>query len=177
MSIHQIQITYDPAADRLLWQVRTTEAQVYALWLTRRLALRLWPHLRTRIAQQATPLSAGAMVMPQAREMLEQAARSAPLPNADFKAPFQSEGVQRPLGTEPMLVSEVNLGQGPKGGVVLQWRDAQGRHLTLQLEQELSLAVMRLMEAALQRADWGVMPAATAAAEEQTQSGPGPLLS
>lgn len=176
MSIHQIQITYDPAADRVLWQVRTTDAQVYALWLTRRLALRLWPHLRARISQQAAPVSPTAVVTPQAREMLEQAARSAPLPNADFKVPFQAEGVQRPLGEEPMLVSEVNLGQGPKGGIVLQWRDAQGRHLTLQLEQELSLAVMRLMEAALQRADWGI-PMAPPAAATAPPTGPGPLLS
>lgn len=176
MSIHQIQITYDPAADRLLWQVRTTDAQVFALWLTRRLSLRLWPHLRARVAQQSAPVSPKAVVTPQAREMLEQAARTAPLPHADFNAPFQSEGVQRPLGNEPMLVSEVNLGQGPNGGIVLQWRDAQGRHLTLQLEQELSLAVMRLMEAALQRADWGV-PLASVPASKETLGGPGPLLS
>ena len=108
---------------------------------------------------------------------LDEAARRQPLPKADFKSPFQSDGVQRPLGEEPMLVSELNLGQGPQNALVLQWRDAQGKSLTLQLERDLSLAVLRLLEAALARAEWGV--ALTGPVQRETPPDaetPSPLL-
>jgi hypothetical protein len=168
VSIHQIQITYDAGADRLLWQVRTVQAQLFSFWLTRRMTLRLWQPLKARIAQQMAPVTPGAVLTPQAREMLDEAARSQPLPQADFKAPFKSDGVQRPLGEEPMLVSEVNLTHDPQNALLLQWRDAQGRTLTLRLERDLSLAVLRLLEAALVRADWGIALVAAPTADAPT---------
>ena len=41
MGIHQLQLRYDPVADRLLPSVRTHQAELYRVWLTRRMVARL----------------------------------------------------------------------------------------------------------------------------------------
>jgi hypothetical protein len=41
MQIHQLQVRYDPLADRVLLQVRTREGELMAASLTRRMAARL----------------------------------------------------------------------------------------------------------------------------------------
>ena len=162
-SIHQIQVKYHPEADRILLQVRTQQAELYQVWLTRRMALRFWPHFHPAVNSAASAgVSSDAVVSPQAREMLAQVARERPLPSADFKTQFNAEGTQTPLGPEPVLATEISLRPNPQGGVVLLWREGQGRSLTLQIAEELSLALMRLLEAALQASQWGVLSAAPA---------------
>lgn len=166
MDIHQMQIKYDALADRLLWQVRTHTGELYAVWLTRRMVGRLWPpflSLVTRggvakVAPNATPV-------PEARAMLEQAARERPLPAADFKAPFEREAASRPLGPEPLLPTTIDLTADPQGhGFSMNLREDGGRSLRMHLGADLATALMRLLQQALKTADWGVAPAAAAAA-------------
>ncbi len=38
-----MQVLYDPQADRLRWQLRTFGGELFAVWLTRRTMLELWP--------------------------------------------------------------------------------------------------------------------------------------
>jgi hypothetical protein len=47
MGIHELSVVYDEVHDRLLWRINTHEAQEYRFWMTRRLILRLMPHLKT----------------------------------------------------------------------------------------------------------------------------------
>lgn len=165
-----MQVRYDAVADRLLWQVRTTADELFAAWLTRRLTLQLWPLFQQLVAQTALPQPATdptrlAGVMPEAREMLMQAARERPLPGADFRQPFVTQARAQPLGPEPMLPQAVDLGPGAGGlGLALALRDSGGRALRLQLSADMATALMRLLEQALRDADWGLAaPPATAA--------------
>lgn len=165
--IHQIQIKYDPLADRLLMQVRTRAGELFAIWLTRRMVQRLLPpfqQLATRLTlAHAHPQS---VVLPEARAMLEDAVRSRPLPNSDFSQHFSTDPASRPLGQEPLLAAEVELLADPQRGLRMLVREAQGRHLTLQLNDELHAALSRLFEQALAAADWGLqLPVAAAPAQ------------
>lgn len=158
MVIHQIQIKYDAAADRLLMQVRTRDGEVFAVWLTRRMVQRLWPPFQqvvTRLAvAQATP---DAVVLPEARAMLAEAARSKPLPGADFSQKFAAaEPDHKPLGQEPLLATEIELQSTPGRGLHMKLREQQGRHFALQINEELAVALLRLFDQALQAADWGL---------------------
>jgi hypothetical protein len=167
--IHQIQIKYDPLADRLRMQVRTRAGEVFAIWLTRRLVQRLWPALQ----QVATHLALGrvpgdALVHPEAQAMIAESVRNRPLANADFSQPFSTELAQRPLGEEPMLAAEVELQARPQasGGLRVTVSDGQ-RRITLQLNDDLHSAMLRLLEQATAAADWGLAPPCATAGTPQ----------
>jgi hypothetical protein len=165
--IHQIQIKYDALADRLLMQVRTRAGEVFAIWLTRRMVQRLLPpfqQIGTRLSlAKAHPDS---VLLPEARAMLEDAVRSRPLPNADFTQHFSADNTRQPLGPEPLLAAEVELQADAQRGLRMQVREAQGRHITLQFNEELHAALSRLFEQALAATDWGLAPPAAPASSD-----------
>lgn len=156
-----MQLRYQPAADRLLWQLRTNDGQLYAVWLTRRMVRLLWPPM-TRLVTSAglRQEMPHASVVPEAQAMLAEAMRARPLPGASFDQPFDTRAAARPLGPEPLLPEAVDLGPGPGGqGLKLQLREATGgRSITVQLTADLATALQRLLEQALAAADWGLQP-------------------
>lgn len=169
MAIHQIQVRYDSTADRLLLNLRTHSAERYAVWLTRRMTARLFPPFHEAVVRasvaHATPQ---AMAVPEARQMLAQAALQRPLPGAKFDEPFAEADGAFPLGPDPLLPDAIDLRPGTGGQLTIALRETRGRRLELQLTAELSTALLRLMTAALQASDWGlpnpdVAPAAPAA--------------
>ena len=165
-----MQVRFDPAADRILWQLRTQGGDMFSAWLTRRMTRGFWPPFLNLVAQAGLPAAVAAApaasVMPEAREMLADVARTRPLPGAAFNQPFNTQPVATPLGTEPLLPVAIDMGPGQGApGVALRLRDANGRSLSLQLNADLASALLRLMERAITEADWGIaVPAAPAAA-------------
>ena len=157
MHIRQIAVQYDADADRLLLRVRSSEEHVFAVWMTRRLCLRLWPHLSAMVqhagAAQAAP---HATPTPEAAVMLAASARQQTLAAADFSQPFQAAAAQQPLGPEPMLAHTVQLTPQNSGQLKLSFSDAQQRNVRLVLDAALGTAVRELMAAALRQADWGL---------------------
>jgi hypothetical protein len=157
-----MQVVYEPRADRLLWQIRTRDGALYAVWLTRRLMMRLWPPFQGLVADAALAQvqTAGAVAVPEARAMMAEVARHKPLPGANFQAPFDSRPTSRPLGAEPLLPDHVELTPQPAPSaqktraLVIRIREHEGRSLDMQLNEDLSTALMRLMENALAAAEW-----------------------
>ena len=160
-----MQLRYEPAADRLLWQLRTTDGALYAVWLTRRMLRLVWPHLARLVTQaglaQELP---NVHVLPEAQPMLAQAMRERPLRGASFDQPFEQQATARPLGESPLLPEAIDLGPGLDGrGLRLQLRELldpnapNGRRLAVQLNADLATALQRLIEQALAGADWGLV--------------------
>jgi hypothetical protein len=173
VNIHQMQLRYQPAPDRLLWQLRTTGGDLYAVWLTRRMVRLLWPPLTKLVTHAGIAQTLPhATVLPEAQAMLAQAVRDRPLPGASFAEPFDTRVTAQPLGAEPLLPEAIDLGPGDKGqGLKLQLREAGGRRLAMQLSADLSTALMRLMEQALAGADWGLVVAPASAEPEPGKPG------
>lgn len=177
MNIHQMQVRYQPGADRILWQVRTASGELIQAWLTRRLLKMAWPHLSRMVVQaglaQVVPGATPASVLPEARDMLAQAVRDRPLANARFNEPFKLDAVAQPLGPEPLLPEAIDLGPGAEGrGLNIRLRDGAGRSMALQLNDDLATALMRLLDQALAESDWGLVSRDTPAAP----AGPRPVL-
>lgn len=172
MDIHQIQVKYDPLADRLLLQIRTRDELLFPIWLTRRMVMRLWPHFRGMVSGLAVSRSApSAMAVPEARDMMAEAARERALKSADFKTQFDTTSVKQPLGSEPVLPTAIDLRPAQGQAVVLVIRDAAGRSLELAFGEDLAHGLMKLVESALAASEWGlVAPQAAAAAEPGTPS-------
>ena len=175
-----MQLRYQPAADRLLWQLRTTNGDLYAVWLTRRMVRLLWAPMSKLVTQAGLAQEMPhATVLPEAQAMLAQAVNTRPLPGASFKEPFDTRVVAQPLGAEPLLPEAIDLGPGDGGqGLKLQLREggADGgggsRRLAMQLSADLATALQRLLEQALAAADWGLVVAPA----EPGHDSPGPAL-
>ncbi len=171
MHIRQVSLHYDAEADRLLLRVRSSDDKMFAVWMTRRLCLRLWPHLSSMVqragAVQAVALAAPqATPTPEAAAMLAESAREQTLAQADFSQPFHGDAAQQPLGPEPMLAHTVQLTPQSGGKLQLSISDAHKRNVQLVLDAALGTAVRELMAAALRRADWGFGLEAAAPATE-----------
>ena len=161
-----MQVRYDPAADRILWQVRTQAGEMFSAWLTRRMLGQIWQPFQLLVGQSSlahTPTAAS--LVPEAREMLAQTARARPLPGADFKAPFNPQATALPLGPDPLLPIAADMGPRADGpGMALRLRDEQGRSLAVQLTGDMCAALSRLLEKAIADADWGLAVTAPLAA-------------
>jgi hypothetical protein len=162
MQLSQIAVQYSPEADRLLLRVRSTSGQLYEAWLTRRLVMRFWPHVRTAVEHlgakaAAARVAPGAVVMPEAQPMLAQVAKESVLREADFKTPFNAQATSQPLGKEPMLATEVQMTTLPDGQLHLTLFDAQRRSIALQLTDQMAIAVRELLEQGLGQAQWGLL--------------------
>jgi hypothetical protein len=169
MNNDQIQVKYDHLADRLLLQIRTRDELLFPIWLTRRMVIRLWPHFRGMLSGLAVTRSApSAMAVPEARDMLADAARERALQSADFKTEFDASAAKQPLGPEPMLPAAIDLRPAKGQAVVLVIRDADGRSLELAFGEDLAHGLSRLVESALAASEWGLVAAAV-----ETQSEPG----
>jgi hypothetical protein len=173
VNIHQMQLRYQPAADRLLWQLRTTNGDLYAVWLTRRMVRLLWPPMAKLVTHAGIAQSLPhATVLPEAQAMLAQAVRDRPLPGASFAEPFDNRATAQPLGADPLLPDAIDLGPGDAGqGLKLQLREDGGRRLAMQLSADLATALLRLLEQALAAADWGLATAPVAPNSDSTRPG------
>jgi hypothetical protein len=164
VNIHQMQMRYDPTADRLLWQLRTFGGELFAVWLTRRMLRGIWAPTQDMVTRGSmAKLMPHATVMPEAREMMSQVVRQRPLPSAQFDQPFNNTAASQPLGTEPLLPVTFRLGPGPTpGGLLMELKEEAGRNLSVQMSDELATALLRLIDQALVEADWGLAAAAPA---------------
>jgi hypothetical protein len=162
MQIRQLALHYRPEADRLLLRVNVSDGAQMAVWFTRRLCLRLWPHLNSLITRIGVAKEShratlkDAIVTPEAQAMLAQSARERALRDADFKTPFSERAETHPLGTEPMVAVEVQLTPLSDGHLRLVIIDADKRNLQLHLTETMATAVKELMVKALRQADWGI---------------------
>jgi hypothetical protein len=164
VDIHQMQVRYDPTADRVLWQLRTAGGELFALWLTRRMLRQLWPHLTHLITAAGVAAAApSALLLPEARAMLAETARSRSLAGADFSTPFNPAPAALPLGPLPLLPVAIDIGPGTHGqGLTLAAREPDGRNLQLALSADLANGLLRLLEQALADSDWGILAPAAA---------------
>ena len=161
MQIRQLALHYRPEADRLLLRVNGGDAQQVAVWFTRRLCQRLWPHLAEAVTRIGVARETGQsllhnpMVTPEAQTMLAQAARERALRDADFKTPFAEQASGHPLGQEPLLATEVQLTPLADGHLRLAIVAVDKRSVQVQLTESMATAVKELMFKALQQAEWG----------------------
>jgi hypothetical protein len=181
MGIHQLSVVYDEVQDRLLWRINTHEAQEYRFWMTRRLMLRLMPHLKNHWVQ-AESRQAGLSSQPAATQhLMADFQRQAFLEKADFKQPFAPAQAPSalPLGEAPMLVTEVQI--TPQAGQQVQMvlhhklpGATQVQSAQLMLGSELLQGLLHLSEAATRQAKWLAPETAQSNKETDTHSAPNP---
>lgn len=139
MQIRQLQIAHDTVQDRLVLRLATTDDEEYRAWLTRRFVRTLWPHLAKRMAEPAVPITE--------------------VPASDggsFEQAFQEDHATYPLGSTPLLVSEVKVDVLADGGVDLTFREGRERHFQLGLPPDLLQTFCAMLRAGAEAADWNL---------------------
>ena len=144
MQIRQLQIAHDALQDRLILRVATQADEEFRVWLTRRFLRELWPHLAKLLSQSShsQPLTGEMEAMP------------AP-PN--FDQAFQDDKATYPLGSTPLLTSEIKCDSLADGSFHLTFREGRERSFDLGLTPDLLQAFCAMLRAGAEQAQWGLV--------------------
>jgi hypothetical protein len=183
MDIRQLSVRYHTDQDRILVRINTRAGDEVQMWLTRRMAMRLWPLINRvvidhfAIAQDAKTdgFVDLATMGPRTREMLADLRRQEAVETADFNTPYLDQPPNRPLGDTPLLVTEVNLTPKTDGQLQMNFRELlqeppSTRGFQLDMPADLVFGVIQLLSHALEQSQWQinhVNPAATAQVIEE----------
>ncbi len=151
MRLHQLKIEFVPEHDRLMMRISTDNAAEVALWLTRRCVKRLWPLLMEMA--QATPVIA-TQPNPEARRALLGFQHEKAVKQADFSKPYEEAPRERPLGTNPLLVTRIQPRRDQQGRHVLGLLPTVGQGVHLTLDDNLLHGMVKLIQNAVARAEW-----------------------
>lgn len=173
VQIDRLSVNYVADADRLLMRVGFDGASEARLWLTRRLVMRFWPAL-IRLAEAKPDIRE--QPNPAAREALLGIEHEKALREVSFTRSGAGEPERRPaLGDEPLLVTRIDARRAPDGHTVLTFRPAAGAGVALRLHDKLLHGYMKLIQAAVAKADWQLPLEVPGAADARRAAPRGPL--
>ena len=159
MNIHQLSLTHDAQQDRLLLRINTTAREELRVWLTRRLALGLQPHLERLGLEAMAPTSAvdTPVANEQVRQMMAEFKQQENLSKADFSTPY-AEPEKFLLGPDPLLVTDIQLSPQTDGTVVLGFQEKLGgpphRGFQARVKSDLIVGLQHLLQDAVSKAGW-----------------------
>ncbi|MBL4620865.1 MAG: hypothetical protein JKY89_00550 [Immundisolibacteraceae bacterium] len=164
MNIKQLQVTYQPYADRLLLRISASDGGEFRFWLTRRLVGLLAEPLAKHL--QGLPLNDDGADRPEPPGSIENPARQqaeAAFKHQQAVAGLQSEKTFQsppdqnfPLGEEPLLVAKLGVNPADKGGVVLALHSKDNKGLSVQLGSPLLHGFCDLLVKCSDQASWGL---------------------
>ena len=174
MNIHQVNVSYSGEQDRLLIRINSLGGEEFRAWLTRRLTLRLLPHLgrtaQEQIARQVPPPAPGTPLPQQREQLLQNFQKEAAAYQGDFQTPFREQAATLPLGQEPLLVTELTftpLADAKLQVLMLERLPGRQRDLQLVMDAALTQGLLRLLEQGLKASGWlEAAPAALASTRE-----------
>jgi hypothetical protein len=166
MDIHQLNVSYLPAEDRLLLRVSTRQGAEFGVWLTRKVTLGLWQALQACAQNHAARSYAGKsdVADPLLRKELAEFTSAKHLQAADFSTPYApassataapNYSPQRAAAT-PLLPSAIVLEARPNGNTHMQLKE-ETRQIGIELDEPLLHAIMQLLVKTVEQADWGVI--------------------
>ncbi len=152
MNITQLQITFSPEQDRLLFRVNGSDQSEIRTWLTRRLVKQLWPSLMqlltNKIAQDVPTAN------DDVRRMVLGMQHEASVGKADFSQPYRAQATQFPLGEAPFVASKMKMSVLPQNMYLLSMHPAQGQGVDLRLNDTLLHGLCRMLQRACKEAEW-----------------------
>lgn len=163
MQIHQLSVNYSAEQDRILVRIKSSSSEEVRLWLTRRLMLGLWPLLTKLFTSHLLKLEAAGRSLDSAddslKKMLADFRKEEFLRQADFDTPYDESGARTPLGTEPLLITDVDATPLADGRLRLSLNERlpqveEPRSFQMELQPDLMQGLMHLLEQSLARAQW-----------------------
>ncbi len=153
MKLHQLKIEFDAEQDRLRLRISTLTGEEALLWLTRRCVLKLWPLLVG--GAEASPQIATRAADPEVKKALLEFQHEKAISQAQFGKQYEEVPRSRPLGDDPLLVAKIQRRPAPEGRIVLGLLPNEGQGIFLTLDEPLLHGFMKLLQQAVERAEWG----------------------
>lgn len=173
--LHQMQVTFAPVEDRLLFRVNTKQRQEFRFWMTRRYVSLLWKtildHLRkeqderesdneetepSAPGEETSPGRQSSETPPPLKDALLAQEHEAQVAKSDFETQYQ-ESSYLPLGEQPLLLAGIGLKKSADGkNMVLCMHPPKGDGIEITLNDQITHSLCRLVADATQKADWGL---------------------
>lgn len=149
--IKQIQATYQPIEDRILFQLHTQQQQCMQAWITRRYLKLLIPALQGQHPQTGETIVQHQH--PAERQLRQEKAQL----EGDFEKPYEEpENLEHPLGDTPILLAKMTFRNldGPEPQLALE--PDEGAGIQLGYNPELMGVLLKVLSKALTKADWSL---------------------
>lgn len=151
-AINQMQLSYEPEEDRILFRVNTLQTEEFRFWITRRFAF-LWLKILQDHLERDPDVSVQAT--PEGREAVKEFKKEQAEQSADFTQKFSPLASAFPLGEEALLAYKLSFAY--KGNMMnLTIEPKEGKGISLMLNRELNVSLTRLLLAAGEKADWKI---------------------
>ncbi len=178
MNIHQLSVSYQAEHDRILVQFNTQAAEVLRLWITRRMAINLFPRLTQVVSNEEASKLPLSNQDEMSRNTLMEFKKQESLSQADFKTPFKTEASAFPLGPEPLLITVVTLHPAGNGllriGFDEKFANATNpRGFQVTMDPSLLHNFLHLLETAVKASEWGLLKAGNTPTTEPSLTGEG----
>lgn len=156
MQIKQLQVAYAPEHDRMLLRINSGENQEVRVWLTRRMVRMLIPSLNEMMQKL---LASDQPLNEMSRKALLDMSREVSLLSADFKSPFQDKNTTTPLGSTPLLITQIELrpsGETLNTDLILKLVASGGKGFEMRMAEQLQHGFAELLVKTCNQADWGL---------------------
>lgn len=161
--LHQMQLTFVPGEDRMMFRVNTEMGQEFRFWMTRRYSALLFKSLadllRMEVKSKSGPMTDSSRIPNPAKEMKEsieiEAQHRENVQKSNFETPYE-ESFDFPLGKDPILLFRIAIKPGPKGGSLLCLHPEQGGGIELALNEQIAHSLCKLIAETTQKADWNL---------------------
>lgn len=161
MNIHQVCVSYIHEQDRFLVRINTRSEEEVRLWFTRRLTLGLLPLLDKAssklLASQAAPVSIASPLEEQRQRMLDNFKQEAAAHDGDYQTPYREKVSVLPLGSEPLLVTEIKMTPLANGKLQLEILEKLAesvRHLQITMDAQLTCGLVQLLNQGVSASQW-----------------------
>lgn len=155
MNLNQVNLTYQPVEDRLLFRINTLDQAEFRLWLTRALVSRLlegFDKMEELVLQEegsAARFAAGPL------QVMQEIQREAEASHSDFKTAFSPTASVFPLGETPVLAVGGQL-RREDGQTLFTLDVAGGTSFTVILDGRLLMSLHKLLLDVLVNVPWGL---------------------
>ena len=161
MNIYQVCVSYVHEQDRFLVRINTRQDEEVRLWFTRRLTLGLLPLLDKAsvklLANQSVALGSAAPLEEQRQRMLDDFKMQAAAYDGDYRTPYREKAGTLPLGSEPLLVTEIKLlplASGKMQLEVMEKLKGSARNLQITMDAQLTCGLVQLLNQGMSASKW-----------------------
>ena len=157
--MHQMQLSYMPTEDRILFRMNTKARQEFRFWMTRRYISILWASLSKMISDQdqEEEFETEEQELPVKDALVESAKKEIEhqeiVSKSDFKTQYQ-ESTYLPLEEEPALLFSVGIKSSPNGQPMLCRHPEKGQGIEMVLNDQILHSLCKLIVDTANKADW-----------------------
>jgi hypothetical protein len=147
--IQQLNIGYNAPEDRLLLKIGMSDDAELSVWLTRRLVKTLWQLLQdTNVVAAVAP----DVDSPQAQELMQSFTKESAAQQLDFSEEYKKRS---PVNDDELfLAQDCVLVKTGNGAPALELVCTNGQTLKVVLNQDLSLALINMLQMVTKEAAW-----------------------